>query len=157
LKKNEETLQNVINLIKSVNSKTSIIFTVSPIRHIKDGFVENTQSKAHLISAIHQLINFRNTIHYFPSYEIMLDELRDYRFYTEDMLHPNMTAINYIWNKFKKAWINENSHVIMDEVEIIQKGLAHKPFNPKSVLHQLFLEKLEVKKSDLQSKFPIIF
>ncbi len=157
VEKNEETLQNVINLIKSVNSKTSIIFTVSPIRHIKDGFVENTQSKAHLISAIHQLINPRNTIHYFPSYEIMLDELRDYRFYTEDMLHPNMTAINYIWNKFKKAWINENSHVIMDEVEIIQKGLAHKPFNPKSVLHQLFLEKLEVKKSDLQSKFPIIF
>ena len=85
----QESLQSIIGMIKSVNSNVSIIFTISPVRHIKDGFVENTQSKAHLITAVHQLVNPEENIYYFPSYEIMLDELRDYRFYSEDMIHPN--------------------------------------------------------------------
>ncbi len=104
-----ESLEAIIELIKSVNPKVSILFTVSPIRHIKDGFVENTQSKSHLISAIHQVVEPRNNVHYFPSYEIMMDELRDYRFYAEDMLHPNKIAINYIWECFQKVWISSES------------------------------------------------
>ena len=153
-----ESLEAIIELIKSVNPKVSILFTVSPIRHIKDGFVENTQSKSHLISAIHQVVEPRNNSHYFPSYEIMMDELRDYRFYAEDMLHPNKIAINYIWECFQKVWISSESINTMDEVDTIQKGLNHKPFNPESEQHQSFLQDLELKKSKFQSQFPhIIF
>ncbi len=96
-----ETLEEIISLIKSINTNTTILFTVSPVRHLKDGFIENQRSKSHLISGIHQVLK-QPYVSYFPSYEIMMDELRDYRFYAEDMLHPNKTAINYIWNKFCK-------------------------------------------------------
>lgn len=146
-----QSLENIINLVKKVNSEASIIFTVSPVRHLKDGFIENAQSKAHLISAIHKVIN--NQLYYFPSYELMMDELRDYRFYEEDMIHPNNTAINYIWDKFIKGWISEQALKTMDEVDVIQKGLLHKPFNPESKAHQLFLQNLETKKIELQKKF----
>ncbi len=148
------SLKHILALIKSVNYNAEVIFTVSPIRHIKDGFIENTQSKAHLISAIHQVIN--NNPSYFPSYEIMMDELRDYRFYSEDLLHPNQTAINYIWEKFKLVWISEESYKIMDEVDSIQKGLLHKPFNANSQAHRVFIEKLQVKIDNLKAQFPHI-
>ncbi len=153
-----KSLEAIIELIKSVNQKVSILFTVSPIRHIKDGFVENTQSKSHLISAIHQVVESRNNSHYFPSYEIMMDELRDYRFYAEDMLHPNKTAINYIWERFQSVWISSETTQTMEEVDTVQKGLNHKPFNPEGELHQAFLQDLELKKSKLQNQFShIIF
>ncbi len=146
-----ESLQNSIALIRSVNSKASIIFTVSPVRHIKDGFIENTQGKAHLISAIHKISNHQ--LIYFPSYEIMMDELRDYRFYAEDMLHPNQTAINYIWEKFQDVWISNETFKIMDAVAAVQKGLQHKAFNPNSEAHKKFLQNLEEKKKQLQAQF----
>ena len=154
-----ESLQSIIELIRSVNKKVSILFTVSPVRHLKDGFVENTQSKAHLIAAIHNLLSPRaqsRGLHYFPSYEIMMDELRDYRFYAEDMIHPNQTAINYIWEKFKSVWISKNATEIMDTVDYIQKGLQHKPFNPNSEAHLQFLQKLEEQKAQLSLKVPHI-
>jgi hypothetical protein len=149
-----ESLRNVLNLIRSINYNASIIFTVSPVRHLKDGFIENSQSKAHLLAAIHQVIKQQSF--YFPSYEIMMDELRDYRFYNEDMIHPNKIAINYIWDKFKYVWISDSSYKIMDAVNSIQKGFQHKPFNPKSDAHQEFLQKLEVEKSSLKKDFPHI-
>lgn len=148
-----ESLEAITSLIKSINSKVSILFTVSPVRHIKDGFVENTQSKSHLISAIHQVVEPRKQLYYFPSYEIMLDELRDYRFYKEDMLHPNTLAIQYIWERFYKVWISETTNQIMQDVEYIQKGLEHRPFNPTSEAHQLFLQKLSDKQAHLNSIF----
>ena len=151
-----ESLEAIIELIKSVNPETSILFTVSPVRHIKDGFTENTQSKSHLISAIHQVVEPRKNIHYFPSYEIMMDELRDYRFYSEDMLHPNKTAVDYIWERFQKVWISSESIQTMEEVDTIQKGIGHKAFNPESEQYQEFVQKLEVKKSKLQSQYPHI-
>jgi len=131
-----ESLSVIIALVKSVNPNTTIIFTVSPVRHLKDGFVENTQSKSHLISAIHQVVKPRKNIFYFPSYELMMDELRDYRFYKDDMIHPNQLAVNYIWDKFKNVWISDESQTIMDGVDEIQKGLTHKLFNPKSEQYQ---------------------
>lgn len=151
-----ESLEAIIELIKSVNPTTSILFTVSPVRHIKDGFVENTQSKSHLITAIHQVVEPRKNIHYFPSYEIMMDELRDYRFYSEDMLHPNKTAVDYIWERFQKVWISSESIQTMEEVDTIQKGIGHKAFNPESEQYQEFVQKLEVKKSKLQGEYPHI-
>lgn len=156
IKEITEALLNMRKRIMDINPKVAIILTVSPIRHIKDGFVENTRSKAHLIAAIHDFIAQSSeavNLFYFPSYEIMMDELRDYRFYAEDMLHPNPTAINYIWEKFQKVWISESALEIMAEVEIIRKGLAHRPFNPNSEAHHNFLKQLELRKEALQIKF----
>ena len=151
-----ESLQSIASLLRSVNKKASILFTVSPIRHLKDGFLENMQSKAHLIAAIHQVVEPRNNLHYFPSYEIMMDELRDYRFYTEDMLHPNQTAVNYIWEKFQNVWISNDAFQTMEDVDIVQKGIQHKPFNPNSEAHLKFLKNLEQKKMLLQKKHSYI-
>jgi lysophospholipase L1-like esterase len=148
-----ETLEAIASLIKSVNPDVSIILTISPVRHLKDGFVENTQSKAHLISAIHQVVEPRNSLYYFPSYEIMMDELRDYRFYGEDMIHPSQTAIDYIWEKFKDVWISEEAHKTMEAVEVVQKGLRHKPFNVNSEGHQEFLKNLKENQLKLQSQY----
>lgn len=150
-----ESLARSISLIKSINSDAAVIFTISPVRHLKDGFIENTQSKSHLIAAIHTLVNEQD-VSYFPSYEIMMDELRDYRFYAEDMIHPNKTAINYIWRKFIDTWFSEETKSIMKEIDEIQKGLLHRPFHEDSKLHQQFLLKLEQKKSSLQERLPFI-
>lgn len=153
-----ESLEAIISLIKSVNPNVNIIFTVSPVRHLKDGFKENTLSKAHLIAGIHQVIEPRKKIHYFPSFEIMMDELRDYRFYADDMIHPNQTAINYIWEKFRASWVSQNAEVVMEAVNTIQKGLNHKPFNPNSEAHKQFRQNLSERIVKLQSQFPhIIF
>lgn len=150
------SIENCVALLRSINPKITILFTVSPVRHLKDGFVENQQSKAHLLAGIHQTVSTRNQIHYFPSYEIMMDELRDYRFYAEDMIHPNTTAIKYIWDKFQHVWISHESEKTLEEVETIQKGLAHKPFNSNSEAHQAFLVKLQGKIAQLQQQYPLI-
>ena len=151
-----ESLEAIVSLIKSVNPNITILFTVSPVRHLKDGFVQNMQSKSHLISAIHEVINVRKNIHYFPSYEIMMDELRDYRFYAEDMIHPNQIAIHYIWERFAETWFAENTKPILKAVDSIQKGMQHKPFYKDSEEHKQFLQNLEAKKERLQNQFPFI-
>ncbi|KAF9659660.1 GSCFA domain-containing protein [Tenacibaculum sp. ZH5_bin.1] len=151
-----ESLEAINSLVKSVNKNISVIYTLSPVRHLKDGFKENQRSKAHLLSAIHEVAEPRNAIYYFPSYEIMMDELRDYRFYNEDMIHPNKTAVNYIWEKFKQVWITEDSCKTMQQVETIQRGINHKPFNSESEAHQLFLKKLQQKKETLLQAFPFM-
>ncbi|HUH47638.1 MAG TPA: GSCFA domain-containing protein, partial [Arenibacter sp.] len=109
-----ESLRNVVAMIRSINQNVEVVFTVSPVRHLKDGFVENQRSKAHLLTAVHTLSGEREE--YFPAYEIMMDELRDYRFYDTDMIHPNPLAIDYIWEKFKYVWISETTYPIMEKV-----------------------------------------
>ena len=153
----EKSIQNTIDLIQKVNPNCYFIFTVSPVRHIKDGFVENQRSKAHLISALHNFVTLSlSKCNYFPSYEIMMDELRDYRFYAEDMLHPSQTAIDYIWKLFSENYISEENFATMEEVCSIQKGLAHRPFNPNTASHQKFLNTLKNKIVKLQEQFPRI-
>ena len=157
----EESLESIISLVHSVNPNCKFIFTVSPVRHIKDGFVENTLSKAHLIAAIHSVLNRKfstslelttqNNI-YFPAYEIMMDELRDYRFYAEDMLHPSQTAIDYIWIQFFENYISESQFGLMNDICSIQKGLKHRPFNPNTESHQKFLEATKIKIGKIQEK-----
>jgi hypothetical protein len=148
-----EAMQQTVDLIRGVNPDCHIIFTVSPVRHIKDGFVENQRSKAHLIAAIHSL---ENGCDYFPSYEIVMDELRDYRFYASDMLHPNQTAIDYIWEKFSAAHISEDSAATMHEIDSIRKGLSHKPFHPDSESHRQFVAKLSTRIDALRKQLPYI-
>jgi hypothetical protein len=153
----EKSIQNTIELIQVLNPNINFIFTVSPVRHIKDGFVENQLSKAHLFAALHEVLkNHNSKLHtpdYFPSYEIMMDELRDYRFYAQDMLHPNQIAIDYIWKLFSENYISPESSSTMQEVDEIQKSLRHRSFNPESEQHQKFLAKLQQKISGIQEKW----
>ena len=148
-----KSLSLIISLIKEINPSISFIFTVSPVRHLKDGVIENQQSKSHLISALHQIIPIHKNSFYFPSYEVMMDELRDYRFYKEDMIHPNQIAINYIWEKFYENWLSDEALELKKEVIKIQRGLEHKPFNPNSEGHQQFLSSLQEKIKTLKKKY----
>lgn len=152
----QQSLQNCLHFIKGINPNASVVFTVSPIRHLKDGFIENNRSKAHLLAAIHQVISSKDNIEYFPSYELMMDELRDYRFYKDDMIHPSETAVQYIWNYFTATWMTDETLKIMNKVEGIHKEMSHKAFNPESKQHLLFLEKLAFKKYQLQQEHPYI-
>ena len=155
----QQSLQNILTMIAQVNPQATVIFTVSPVRHIKDGFVENQQSKANLIAALHQTLDHElQTVNmaYFPSYEIMMDELRDYRFYAEDMVHPNLTAINYIWERFTQAWLAPHAFETLKAIDTIQKSLMHRPYNPDSLQYIDFKEKLGQKIKALQHMYPHI-
>jgi lysophospholipase L1-like esterase len=153
----EAAIVDTISLLLKLHPNVNIILTLSPVRHLKDGFIQNQQSKANLIVGIHQSINRQtSTVNYFPSYEIVMDELRDYRFYTQDMIHPNQTAIDYIWERFVDSNIAVDSAQIMNEVASIQKALAHKPFHPDAQNHQVFLQQLNQRIAKLQEKVPNI-
>jgi hypothetical protein len=154
----EAAIQNTVDAIRKVNPNCSFVFTLSPVRHIKDGFVENQRSKAHLITALQNLLSdhMLDKANYFPAYEIVMDELRDYRFYGEDLVHPSSMAIEYIWQRFRASSISETAMSTLDEVEAIQKSLLHKPFNPLAESHQKFQSKLQEKISRLQEKHPFI-
>lgn len=152
----EKSIQNTIDLVKKVNPNCNFIFTISPVRHLKDGFVENQRSKAHIVTALHSSSFQFPTSNYFPSYEILMDELRDYRFYASDMLHPSQAAIDYIWIKFFENYVDEKEFGTMQQVCDIQKAMHHKPFNPNSESHQKFLKNLNQKINTLASKYPQI-
>lgn len=117
---------SLFELLINFNPDLRIVFTVSPVRHLKDGFEENSLSKAILRNAIFLLQSIENKISYFPSYEIMIDDLRDYRFYESDMLHPNKTAIDYIFEAFKSCYMETESLEIMARIEKIQKAMQHR-------------------------------
>ncbi|NNE33254.1 MAG: GSCFA domain-containing protein [Winogradskyella sp.] len=151
-----ESLNAITSLVKLINPEVTFIFTVSPVRHLKDGFVENTQSKSHLIAAIHQCIDQRHNKSYFPSFEIMMDELRDYRFYKEDMIHPSKVAIAYIWEKFQLVWFSEETLKIMNKIASIQSQRSHRPKNPDSVEHKKFITNLNAEIELFRSNYPHI-
>jgi len=146
-----EELKEIIHLVKTINPGIKILMSISPVRHLKNGFVENQRSKAHLITAVHALKDNHN---YFPSYEIMLDDLRDYRFYKDDYIHPNELAINYIWEKFSDSFISKDAIHTMQRIEKIRQGLAHKSFNPESPQDINRLHKLQIDIQKIQSEFP---
>ena len=155
----QKSLENTIENIQSLNKNVQFIFTVSPVRHLKDGFSENQRSKAHLITAIHEFLNVSNLqfcMSYFESYELMIDELRDYRFYKTDMVHPNDLAIDYIWEKFNEVWVKEVAYSTMKQINVIQKGLQHRPFNSDSEKHQNFLKSLQEKIAYIKQEYAFI-
>ena len=152
-----QSLESIIALVKDVNPSMNFIFTISPVRHLKDGFIQNQQSKSHLIASIQQIVEPRKKLFYFPSYEIMMDELRDYRFYKEDMIHPSKTAIDYIWEKFSEVWIDNSSSSTMKQVDSIQKRMNHRSFNSNSKEHQQFLNKLSEDIQKVQKHYEYIF
>jgi hypothetical protein len=150
-----QSIESILFTISVLNPNCNFVFTVSPVRHLKDGFAENTLSKSHLISALHKTITYSpSPINYFPSYEIMMDELRDYRFYAEDLLHPNQMAIDYIWIQFFENYILESEFGLMNEICEIQRGLKHRPLNQNTEGHLKFLENLNLKIDKIKEKLP---
>ncbi|AFL84870.1 GSCFA family protein [Belliella baltica DSM 15883] len=148
-----KTYIGFINMYREFNPNANIILTVSPVRHTKDGIPENQLSKSLLRLACHDIAESFDHVHYFPSYEIMMDELRDYRFYKSDMIHPTEQAEDYIWEHFKNSWIDPKSFTTIQEVESIRRELAHRPFNPDSPAHMKFLENLQKKLERLSRSF----
>lgn len=144
-------LQASFDLLRQYNPKIKIVLTVSPVRHTRDGLIENQRSKAQLLLATAKLSN-KETVVYFPSYEIMTDELRDYRFYESDLIHPNQIAVDYIWEKFEASFFSTETIQICKAVRNFRSFEAHSP-QSKINLH---FDKLAAIKSDLISKYPFL-
>ena len=136
--KTEETL----GLVREFNPDLKIIMTVSPVRHVKDGIPENMLSKSILRVSVEKIIGRMDNVHYFPAYELMMDDVRDYRFYAEDMIHPNNMAQNYIWQKFRETYFSEPLFTYCDKWQSIKNDLDHRVMNPGSQEHIQFLESL---------------
>jgi hypothetical protein len=144
------------NVIKDDLNDKIIIFTVSPVRHWRDGAIENQRSKSILIESIHQLIAENNNCFYFPAYELMMDELRDYRFYAEDMLHPNAIAIKYIWERFQDTYFSEQTKEINSGIEKINLLLQHRIKNANTEAKVAFEQKIKNAISDFKIKYPTL-
>ena len=150
------SLTEICNMLRSINNKMKIIFTLSPVRHLKDGFGGNSLSKSILRCAIENTINeFENT-DYFEAYEIVNDDLRDYRFYKADLVHPNDIAVDYIWNKFSEACFSEKTVALMKRVSKINSSLEHRVFNKDSLQYKKFIESTINKIENLSNEAPYI-
>jgi hypothetical protein len=146
-------LDNVMHRIFMFAPQAKIMFTISPVRHLRDGFIENNRSKAVLIQAVHHLVAKFNNLYYFPAYELVLDDLRDYRFFAEDMVHPNYLATNYVWEKLVQTCISAETQNTMQAINELNAAMAHKPFNPTSGAHAKFLEKYKQIAIAIQQKY----
>lgn len=133
-----------------------VIFTVSPVRHWKDGARENTVSKSTLHLAIDELVKKFSFTGYFPAFEIVMDELRDYRFYDTDMLHPSAKAVDYIWQRFSDLYFSENTRKLKKELEQLRADLNHRPLHADTIEYQQFISSVEKKKNGLIENYPFL-
>ena len=122
-----ELMKHALTELQAFNPKIRIVFTVSPVRHARNGMIENSRSKAILIETVHQLCEDFDQVHYFPSYEIMMDDLRDYRFYEDDLLHPSVGAIDYIWEKFSETYFEKRTFQLLEKVQKVRAFSLHRP------------------------------
>jgi hypothetical protein len=144
------------DLLKS-NSRLKVVFSVSPVRYAADGMHDNWLSKARLLLAIDAIVNaFPDTCFYFPAYELLLDELRDYRFYDRDLCHPSEIAIEYIAEKYRSAFIAPELETVMSNVEKLNKAYTHRPINTDSEEYALFVENIERRERELMNKYPFL-
>ena len=158
------TVQEIVAVLSSVldrafgmNPKLRVVFTVSPVRHLKDGLHGNQLSKATLLLAVEELCRtMPERCHYFPAYEIVMDELRDYRFYADDMAHPSAQAISYVWECFVEHCIDDEAQLFMAQWEKIARAMEHRPFQPDSEQHRRFVEQTIAKVAALKERYPYI-
>ena len=149
-------LDDAYHRLKQFNPQLKIIFTISPVRHIRDGVIENNRSKARLIESVHYMVNKFPGLYYFPAYELVIDVLRDYRFYDVDMAHPNYPATEFVMEKFNETFIDEQSLQLMEEIKKIVIARKHKAFQPETNAHKAFLKTHLEKTKELQSKFSFL-
>ena len=148
------SLDNAIHQVFHFNPKVNIIFTISPVRHIRDGVVDNNRSKARLIEVVHHLVNKFNRLYYFPSYEIVIDVLRDYRFYDIDLVHPNYLATETVLQQFLQAYISPETNALLKELKSISIARRHRSAHPHTEAHQKFMQSHLQKVQQLQQQHP---
>ena len=147
-------LDNVIHRLFHFNPNLNLIVTISPVRHLREGVIENNRSKAVLIQAVHHLVNKFDRLYYFPAYELVIDDLRDYRYYAEDLVHPNYFATQYVFEKMVDACMDAKTKALMEDIHSINLAFQHKPFNENAAAHQAFRQKFLQKAMALQESFP---
>jgi GSCFA family len=155
----EEVVSNLKSTFEKIfiqNIDCQIVITVSPIRHLRDGLIENNRSKAVLLLACAELSDLFPNVHYFPAYELVIDDLRDYRFYAPDMMHPTYQAIDYIWQHFTDTFFNEKTKMIVEEVQKINLMKQHRPLHPNTEGYQQFVNNLQQKVDNLKKKYPFL-
>ena len=141
--------ENVIEKLNDLNPNLKIVFTISPVRHSKDGLIENNRSKARLIELVNKLTESYN-VSYFPSYEIIIDQLRDYRFFKSDRVHPNKEAISFVWNRFMKCFMSSQTMDIAQQIKNIKEALNHQAIQPNSDAYKKHLKSTKLKKQTLE-------
>ena len=146
-------LRDAVAMLRQINPSVRIIITVSPIRYAKYGFHGSQLSKATLLLAADKLTKEMDNVVYFPAYEIVNDELRDYRFYREDMLHPTDQAVEYIWQRFGETFFSKQTRKFLEEWHPIKAALAHRPFNPEAEEYKKFLEKAKEGERELMERY----
>ena len=151
-----EECRGVLKKCREVNPNLKVLFTVSPIRHAKDGMHGNQLSKATLLLAIDEICRTCPDCFYFPSYEIIMDELRDYRFYADDMIHLSSKSVEYIWECFSRCYFSTETQAVMKEWMEIKKAIDHKPFRPDSDAYRAFLSQIVLKIMQMKEKFPYL-
>lgn len=152
-----DALAKIICQTSKINSRVRVLLTVSPVRHLKDGLHGNQLSKATLQLAVDELCRmYPDQCHYFPAYEIVMDELRDYRFYTEDMAHPSQQAIEYVWERFVEYCIDNEAKKFMAQWEKITRAMEHRPFQPQSIQRKQFLEQTISRIEALKGQYPYL-
>jgi hypothetical protein len=158
-KKRLLSVKEIISAFEEIKKELSgynIIFTVSPIRHSKEGLHENNLSKATLLLGIDNLVKQNSNYNYFPAYELVIDELRDYRFFKDDLVHPTKLAINYVWEKFMTTFCDDETIVLIEKISKIKNAVKHKPFAFESKAHQLFINKQIQLMDELTVKHPFL-
>ena len=155
----EETiiaLDTIVYRLFQFNPDIKVLFTISPVRHLRDGVVDNNRSKARLIEAVHHLVNKFDRLYYFPAYELVIDVLRDYRFFDIDFAHPNYAATQFVLEKFSESCCNEETRNLMEEIRKLVIARNHKPFNPNSNQHRQFMKAQLEKTAFLQKQLPFL-
>ncbi len=150
-------IHGALSEVKAANSGLKIVFTVSPVRYFAFGHYENSVSKAYLFTAIHDLQQLLPGSYYFPAYELVMDDLRDYRFFAEDMLHPNYQATEYVWEKLAETMLSKKTNALLSEIDEILLAAKHKPRNPQSEGHKKFVRKNLDKIRLLENTFNLWF
>ena len=151
-----EALDLCMHQLFQFNSRLQILFTISPVRHLRDGVVENNRSKARLIEAVHHMTGKFDRLHYFPAYELVIDVLRDYRFYDIDLAHPNYMATDFVLQKFVSACLDEEARYLQEELKKISLARRHKALQPATQAHHQFLQSSARKVEELQKKYPFL-
>ena len=149
-------LNNCLEKLHEFNKELHVVFTISPVRHIRDGVIENNRSKARLVEAVHHIVNRYDCAYYFPAYELVIDVLRDYRFYDIDLVHPNYAATEFVFNKFMEAYTPPETAALFEEIKKITNAYRHKPSHPGTAAHQKFLDSMLSRLHTLQQTHPYI-
>ncbi len=149
-----QTLQKSIHHVKTVNANIEVVFTVSPVKHVRDGIIENSRSKARLLESAHQLATLESNCSYFPAYELVNDILRDHRFYAPDLAHPNQQSIQFVFDFFCKTYFSNTTQQQMQQVMQIVQAKYHRPLHPETKAHREFLKIFRAKTETIKAKLP---